>query len=963
MVAASPDVLVGRRLELAALRAAIAGLIAGRGCAVLVEGEPGIGKSAVVRAATNKAEDAANCEVFWASCDELSQAFALVPLLDAFEIRESAKDQRRAAIARLMRADPSNAGGIDVVTAATERLLSLTDELCGAGPVIVVVDDLQWADPATVQVWGRLARSVGQVPLLLIGMMRPVPRRDDLLALRRLVAPEQRILLGGLPEHDVLKLVTAAVGGPPGEKLSDLAAGAAGNPLYLTELCAALVRSSRLTHEGEQVELAAAAAPARPTPLSVAVTGRLDFVSEPAREVLHTAVLLGVDFSVAELAVVTGRRVPDLMPALDEAIAAGVLHDDEQGLAFRHPLIRAALYDGVPAAVRAAWHADAGRALAASGAAVDRVARQLLAALDDPTRATGLDDGWLAEWLVTVAAAPLIGRAPQAAVPLLRAAAQGMAAQGMAAQGVAAQGVAAQGRGGTATLAGLLADALYRTGDAAAAERVAAEALADVTEPDVLVDLHWTRAQCLSVLGRASECVETLETALAADGLERRHRARLLALAARAHRTHGDVDVARRLASEALDEANAVGDRWAAGWAAAVLALVQVMRGRHAEALPAFEQAMSVADNDPALADLSLLLRVNHAVVLGELDRYQDAIAAAQDAWRLADEAGNAVRVSQAQSVLSELLFDTGRWDDALADAAQVEAPLGYSRNPVVECVGHGIAATIRLHRGDAAAHGHLTAAAPYAALISRRVVGPLALARSLEREQAGAPDEALAVLTAALADGAEELQETEDLLADTVRLAIATDRLDVAGTALATAEALASGSDLPRRLAVAQHCRGLLQRDALELAAAADGYQTAGRPLPRAQALEAAGLALAKTDDLLAARRHFTEAFDGYAALGGTWDLARLQAQFRSFGIRRGSRANHRRARSGWESLTHTEVRIARLVARGLSNPAIAGELFLSRRTVQTHVSHILVKLGLRSRIDIARQVSQREA
>jgi DNA-binding CsgD family transcriptional regulator/tetratricopeptide (TPR) repeat protein len=943
MAVATLDDLVGRRSELAALRAAITGLVAGHGCAILVEGEPGIGKSAVIRSAADEATRA-GCELYWASCDELSHAFALVPLLDALGIRETAKDPRRAAIARLMHADPgSKASGVDVVTAATERLLSLVDELCVASPVVIVVDDLQWADPATVQVWARLARSVAQVQLLLIGMMRPIPRRDDLLALRRLVAPEQRILLGGLPEPDVLKLVTTAVGGPPGGKLSDLASGAAGNPLYLTELCAALMRSSRLMRVGEQVELAAARAPARPTPLSVAVTGRLDFVSEPTRDMLHTAALLGVDFSVAELAVVTGSRVPDLMPALDEAIVAGVLHDDEQGLAFRHPLIRAALYDSVPSAVRAAWHADAGRALAAGGAPVDRVARQLLAALDDPTRATGLEDGWLAEWLVTVAA-PLVGRAPQAAVPLLRA--------------------AARGRGAGPTLAVLLADALYRMGEAADAERVAVEALAEVTDPDVLVDLHWTRAQCLAALGRAVESVETLETALASQTLEQRHRARLKTMAARAHRTHGDVDVAVRLATEASAEAEAVGDRWAVSWAHAMLALVKVMRGQHDEALLALEQTMTLADGDPTLADLSLLMRVNRAVVLGDLDRYEEAIAAAQEIGRLADEAGNVVRLSQAHSVLTELMFDSGRWDDALTGITHVDGPIGHSPNALVECMDHGIAATILLHRGDTSAHEHLTAATPFAAMIgSHRVVAPLALARSLEREHEDAFDDALAVLTAALADGAEEQQETEDLLADTVRLAVATGRLDAARSAIATAKELAADLDIPRRRAVAQHCRGLLDNDPDALAAAAADYVTAARPLPAAQANEAAGIALAVAGDLLAGRRHFTDAFDGYASLGATWDLARLQARFRKFGIRRGSRAGHRRARTGWDSLTQTEVRIAHLVARGMSNPAIAAELFLSRRTVQTHVSHILVKLSLRSRIDIARQVSEREA
>jgi DNA-binding NarL/FixJ family response regulator len=97
------------------------------------------------------------------------------------------------------------------------------------------------------------------------------------------------------------------------------------------------------------------------------------------------------------------------------------------------------------------------------------------------------------------------------------------------------------------------------------------------------------------------------------------------------------------------------------------------------------------------------------------------------------------------------------------------------------------------------------------------------------------------------------------------------------------------------------------------------------------------------------------------YASLGAAADVARLQARFRAHGIRRGPHAKHRQARSGWDSLTPTEIKVAALVERGLSNPEIAAKLLLSRRTVATHVSHILKKLDVHSRIDIAREAALR--
>src|SRR6266568_2872726 len=132
-------------------------------------------------------------------------------------------------------------------------------------------------------------------------------------------------------------------------------------------------------------------------------------------------------------------------------------------------------------------------------------------------------------------------------------------------------------------------------------------------------------------------------------------------------------------------------------------------------------------------------------------------------------------------------------------------------------------------------------------------------------------------------------------------------------------------------------------------------------RPLPRAKALEAAAGYFVDADDRVQARAAFTTAVEVYTALGAAADAARLQAAFRAHGIRRGPHAKHRRAQSGWDSLTATEIKIAAFVEEGLSNPEIAARLLLSRRTVATHVSHILKKLNVNSRIDIARESALR--
>jgi DNA-binding CsgD family transcriptional regulator len=341
------------------------------------------------------------------------------------------------------------------------------------------------------------------------------------------------------------------------------------------------------------------------------------------------------------------------------------------------------------------------------------------------------------------------------------------------------------------------------------------------------------------------------------------------------------------------------------------------------------------------------------------LDRYEEAFAAAGQAQHLADQVGTVIRRVQAHNTLGQLFFDTGQWAEAMAEVEVLPVDL---KEPIAACSDLGIAAVICFHRGEvAAARSRLTAAAPHAERSGNREIGPLALARSLDREHAGAPGEALAVLAAGVTENTEELDEVEALLADGVRLAMQTGDLGTARALEGHAAALAAGSEIPHRQANALHCRGLLDRDSARLLAAAERNGDAGRPLMRAMALEAAAGEFARAGDRDQARAPFTRAVEIYTSLGAATDVARIQATFRAHGIRRGPTAKHRRARSGWDSLTPTEVKVAELVEGGLSNPEIAAKLMLSRKTVATHVSHILKKLDVHSRTDIAREAALR--
>jgi tetratricopeptide (TPR) repeat protein len=826
--------LIGRDQELGLLTGLVAEAAAGHGTAVLIEGEPGIGKSALVRAALagGASGQGAAGQALWGTCDELDQALPYQPLIDALRLREppgQPPGARRAAIARALRGDDDAAPGADATAALGEQILALITGYCAgeaglAPPVILVIDDLQWADQASVALVARLARLAPRLPLLLIAIMRPVPARDDLVKLRRAQNGALRLELPPLPGPAVAELVTALTGGPPDAPLLALAADAAGNPLYLTELVEALRRSLGIGLDAAGT--ATLAAGPVPGSLAAAIADRLDFVSARARPVLRAAALLGVEFDVADLAVVTGQSLVDLAGAIAEACAAGVLADSAGRLRFRHPLIRAALYETMEAAERAARHARAGHALAAGGAPADRVARQLLRAADGQQAMPG----WALEWLGS-AARLLVSQAPQVAARLLRLAAASIPA----------------GTARHATLSARLAEALYRLGDRTAAEQVARDALPHAADSDDRLDLQETIALCRMLAGQSAESLATLGEALAVPGIPARHRARLLVLTARTHCNDGALATAGTVAAQALTAAQEAADPWATGWALSVAASVAVGQGRHAGAIPLFDRALAVA-GEPVLADLRLLLLINKAVTLSNLDRNDDALALASQARHLADQVGADFRSSQARSLLGQVLFETGRWDEALAEALSGQKGM---MEPAAVCCDLGIAALIALYRDDTeAAQGHLSAAAPYAGRVTGRLIPSLVLARSLTLEREGQLALALAELLTWLTADAQAVGDAEDLLADATRLAMRLGETETARDLASLAGLLALEDDIPRRQAVALYCAGLAGHDPGQLLLAAESYAAGGRLLPQAKSLAAAAAAFTRIGD-----------------------------------------------------------------------------------------------------------------
>ena len=158
----------------------------------------------------------------------------------------------------------------------------------------------------------------------------------------------------------------------------------------------------------------------------------------------------------------------------------------------------------------------------------------------------------------------------------------------------------------------------------------------------------------------------------------------------------------------------------------------------------------------------------------------------------------------------------------------------------------------------------------------------------------------------------------------------------------------------VPLFAGVAGYARGILGRDAEALAAAADVLRTSSRPLLYAGAAEDAGAELARTDHMPSALDQLNAAFDTYIECEALVDARRVGRVLRRLGVERRI-VTHPRAKTGWDSLTESELKVVNLIAQGATNRDVAAELHLSPHTVKTPVHNAFAKLGIASRTQLA--------
>jgi DNA-binding CsgD family transcriptional regulator len=902
------DVFVGRAAELARVAEIVARVEAGQPWLVAFEGEPGMGKTSLARRCL---AGVPGLRVLWARAGqaETDLDFGLVD-----QLLRAAGDVSGPVLAADGNGSPASSFAVGAY------LLEVVGEQGTKGPLAIVVDDLQWADRRSVEALTFMLRRLSVDPVIAVVIYRGPGDRLDEAAQRMLGSIENRlrIPLGGLDSDEVATLAAALTGPLDNKAVQRLYLGTGGHPLYLRTVLS----------EGAGFDSRAPERLALPRSLAAAIGDLLRGLPPQARAIVEMLSVLNLRVPLAQLGQAAQGGSPSA--AIEPAVASGLVEwwpeEPACPVGIRHPLVRDAIYAGITLSRRRALHARAASVVSEAASWEHRVA-----ALDQPDESLAAQLERLAD---QEAAA---GRLVPAATHLRWASDISPAVAGRERR--------------------LLTAALYLADEAqGAALRPAVEAAA----PSAL--RSYVLAALVEADGQLAEAEERYGQALTEARSDPGGQALAASIAARLAGTYtlrGEGDKTMELG------------RWALGTgcldpAAAEQTRTRVAIGASQAAGPREALAeLGHLDADPARVDPAdvdgLSWRGMFRLVAGDLNQ---AVTDMTASLKMVRQGATLALGHRTYGFLALAHYLAGDWDDALLTAEQGfsaaaihpyrhELPLLHLASVCVPA-GRGAA-------GEAERHAQLAAeiAASLAYGQEQLYAG---MARALVCQAAGDYLGMADALGYWRDDAALDGRSRRDaplwrpLLAEGL---VGSGQLDEAAALLARMRA-ESGyvSYLVPALAWLD---GWLaeQRGAAEeaLASYARGEESTG-PQSRvhtARLLLAHGRLLRRTGQRRPAVERLRQASEQYQALRAVPFVARAEEELAAC-RRPGSPARKQSALD----LTSRETEVAHLVGKGLSNPEIAAELFISRKAVEYHLGNIYAKCGLHGRQQLRRFVEQ---
>ncbi len=809
-----------------------------------------------------------------------------------------------------------------------EVVFDRIDERCAAGPLVVWVDDAHHADAASLAGLRRLVWAGRSLPLSVVISARPHPVPEQLeLVLRQVETVAE------LPPMDRMmteRLVHDRTGRWPGPRLRAALDAAGGNPLFVSELLRQV--GGGLREVGSDTVDLTEGSSIRGEVLDALIRGHLADLDETSSEVLQALSVWGTAAATDDLAEVLYTSADALEPALDRAVRAGVaVADTPDGTVdFAHDLFREVTYSAMPGAVRRRMHRRVAAVLTDRGAGPGIVAEHLLQASADRA-ASGPDAELLAALNAAVEASGQY--APQVSADLLE----------------VAEGVAGPAGAGAEQLVLHRAGELFRSGRGAAAERLVLDRIGGVRDPAVAAGLQRVLITSQINRGDVDGALISIGRTLAIERLPppvRRglaaQRQWLLLLDGR----FGLLDDQDAMVAEA----RAAGDLPPQATLLLVEALLAYVRGdshRARQIITTQIDLQAQYAQGPLAASTFMVWPA-----MFELDIAGPAAAQRELAKAREIAAESQWVVPFLGFVAAGAAWAAGDWDGAVAEAdAALESAEETGTGWTSITVGERI--DIDARRGQVrAARKRLDE------FRSRRLPhqfgrGDIDLAEMAILEAEGAIDAAVAQ-----AEAYWTRVRTQPGMGG-IEFAVDIVRLGLIGLRPPLVEQVVQDVDrLPaayRPPGVLELIRGAARSDRAEIERARAAFAERGFVGRVVHALEELACAAAAAGDRSAAAAAMEEAIAGYERMRSTVDRDRLLARMRALGIRRGSRQAHRSQTAGWDSLTATERRITDLICDGLTNREIAARLYISPRTVQSHVSHVLEKTGLRSRVEVA--------